>query len=114
MRFLAISLTVLSLTAPAQAQSVWVASQTRKIRPNDPVGPTRPAALEAAQNEFEAFHVVVAGGAKGAAGVRVTASGLVGPKGAAKGVIEIKNRRTGQRAELTPEAAIARFAAKDM
>lgn len=83
MRFLPVLLIVLSLTAPAQAQSVWVASQTRKVRPNDPVGPTRAAALEAAQNEFEAFHVVVAGGEKGAAGVRVTASRLVGPKGAA-------------------------------
>ncbi|MCC6921007.1 MAG: proline--tRNA ligase [Alphaproteobacteria bacterium] len=39
---------------------------------------------------------------------------IVGPKGATKGVVEIKNRRTGERAEMTPEAAIARFAAKDM
>jgi len=39
---------------------------------------------------------------------------IVGPKGAAKGMVEIKNRRTGQRTEMTPDAAVARFAAKDM
>jgi prolyl-tRNA synthetase len=34
---------------------------------------------------------------------------VVGPKGAAKGVVEVKNRRTGEREEITPEAAIQRF-----
>ena len=34
---------------------------------------------------------------------------VVGPKGAAKGVVEVKNRRTGEREEITPEAAIERF-----
>jgi prolyl-tRNA synthetase len=39
---------------------------------------------------------------------------IVGPKGAAKGVVEVKHRKTGHRTEMTPESVIARFAAKDM
>ncbi|QQS12780.1 MAG: proline--tRNA ligase [Rhodospirillales bacterium] len=34
---------------------------------------------------------------------------IVGPKGVAAGKIELKNRRTGQREELAPEAALARL-----
>lgn len=34
---------------------------------------------------------------------------VVGPKGAAKGVVEIKNRATGEREELSIDAAIERF-----
>ncbi len=34
---------------------------------------------------------------------------IVGPKGVAAGKIEVKNRRTGQREEMAPEALLARF-----
>jgi prolyl-tRNA synthetase len=36
---------------------------------------------------------------------------VVGPRGIRQGVIELKQRATGERAELSPEAIIARFAA---
>ena len=36
---------------------------------------------------------------------------LIGPRGAAAGVVEVKERLTGQREELTAEAAAARFSA---
>jgi len=36
---------------------------------------------------------------------------IVGPKGIARGVVELKNRRTGEREELPVEAALARLAA---
>ncbi|MDA0675745.1 MAG: proline--tRNA ligase [Proteobacteria bacterium] len=35
---------------------------------------------------------------------------VIGPKGVAKGLVEIKNRRTGERTELAPDAMLARFA----
>ncbi|MFA7429499.1 MAG: proline--tRNA ligase [Rhodospirillaceae bacterium] len=35
---------------------------------------------------------------------------VVGPKGVAQGVVELKNRRTGERVELSPEAALAKLA----
>lgn len=35
---------------------------------------------------------------------------VVGPKGVAQGVVELKNRRTGERVELSPEAAVAKLA----
>ncbi|MGC2854315.1 proline--tRNA ligase [Novispirillum sp. DQ9] len=35
---------------------------------------------------------------------------VVGPKGVAHGVVELKNRRTGERVELSPEAALATLA----
>ncbi|HZS41487.1 MAG TPA: glycoside hydrolase domain-containing protein [Polyangia bacterium] len=66
----------------ARAQSVWVAPSTQKIRPTAPTGTATSASLEAARNEFEAFHVVIAGAATG---VAVTASPLTGPSGAAIG-----------------------------
>src|SRR3954470_21124002 len=72
----------LLLTSTAFAQSVWVAPSSQKIRPADAVGSTRSATLEAARNEFEAFHLVVAGGSAGAQSVTVTADKLVGPGGA--------------------------------
>ena len=34
---------------------------------------------------------------------------IVGPRGIANGVVEVKNRRTGEREELTPEAALNRL-----
>ena len=36
---------------------------------------------------------------------------IVGPKGVAAGKVEVKNRRTGQREEMAPEALLARFGA---
>ncbi|MCR9070339.1 MAG: proline--tRNA ligase [Alphaproteobacteria bacterium] len=35
---------------------------------------------------------------------------IVGPRGIANGVVEVKNRKTGEREEMTPEAALKRFA----
>jgi len=35
---------------------------------------------------------------------------IVGPRGLANGVVEVKNRKTGARDEMTPEAALARLA----
>jgi prolyl-tRNA synthetase len=35
---------------------------------------------------------------------------IVGPRGLANGVVELKNRRTGEREELSPESALARLA----
>jgi len=35
---------------------------------------------------------------------------IVGPRGVANGVVEVKNRRTGEREEMTPEAALNRLA----
>ena len=31
---------------------------------------------------------------------------IIGPRGMKNGVVEVKNRRTGERAEMTPEAAM--------
>ncbi|MBV9836183.1 MAG: proline--tRNA ligase [Alphaproteobacteria bacterium] len=36
---------------------------------------------------------------------------IIGPKGVAAGKLEVKNRKTGQREEMAPEAILARFAA---
>ena len=36
---------------------------------------------------------------------------IIGPRGLANGVVEVKNRRTGEREELTPEAALAKLTA---
>ncbi|MCU1280915.1 MAG: hypothetical protein JWM53_4461 [bacterium] len=69
-------------SAPAFAQSVWVAASTQKIRPSDPSGAATTATLEAARNEFEAVHVVINGGGGGAKAVSVAADALVGPDGA--------------------------------
>ena len=66
----------------AQAQSVWVAPSTHKVRPTDVSGTSTSVALEAAGNEFEAFHVVVNGGAGGAKAISVSATTLAGPGGA--------------------------------
>ena len=35
---------------------------------------------------------------------------VVGPRGLANGVVEVKNRKTGEREEMSPEAALNRFA----
>src|SRR5881398_1876414 len=36
---------------------------------------------------------------------------IIGPRGIASGTIELKNRRTGEKAEISPESAIARLTA---
>jgi hypothetical protein len=73
----------LLFASSAFAQSVWVAPSSQKIRPADAAGSAQSATLEAARNEFEAFHLVVAGGSAGAQSVTVTADKLVGPGGGA-------------------------------
>ena len=70
------------LGGSAFAQSVWTASATQKVRPGDAAGTSTSATLEAARNEFEAFHVVLAGGGGGAKAVTVAADALTGPAGA--------------------------------
>jgi hypothetical protein len=78
----AVTLVALLASTPALAQSVWTAPASQKVRPGDTAGSAQAATLEAARNEFEAFHVVVNGGAAGAKAVTVTADKLVGPGGA--------------------------------
>src|SRR3546814_14836602 len=34
---------------------------------------------------------------------------VIGPKGLASGVVEMKNRRTGEKVELSPESALAKI-----
>jgi MYXO-CTERM domain-containing protein len=70
------------LGSSAFAQSAWVAPPSQKIRPGDAAGTATSATLEAARNEFEAFHVVISGGAAGAKAVTATATPLAGPGGA--------------------------------
>jgi prolyl-tRNA synthetase len=36
---------------------------------------------------------------------------IVGPRGLADGVVEVKNRKTGERDSLSPEAVLNRFTA---
>ena len=52
----------------------------RRFAPGDAAGSATSATLEAARNEFEAFHVVVSGGSAGAKGVTVAADPLTGPE----------------------------------
>jgi len=82
MKLLAIVSLVAASGSPALAQSVWTAPSTLKIRPNDASGSATTATLEAAGNEFEAFHLVVNGGAGGAKAVTVSPDVLLGPSGA--------------------------------
>ena len=58
---------VLLAATGSQAAQVWVAPSAVKIRPGvtPPASAPSSAALAAAQNEFEAFHVVVTGAATG-------------------------------------------------
>ncbi|HEX8953614.1 MAG TPA: glycoside hydrolase domain-containing protein [Polyangia bacterium] len=65
----------------ALAQSAWTASATQKVRPGDAAGSGTSATLEAARNEFEAFHVVLSGGGGGAKAVTVAADALTGAGG---------------------------------
>jgi hypothetical protein len=88
------------LTSSAFAQSAWTASATQKIRPGDAAGTTTSASLEAARNEFEAFHVVLAGGGGGAHAVTVAADALTGPGGAA--ISDVRVFREGMYNVATP------------
>jgi MYXO-CTERM domain-containing protein len=81
--------TLVAVGSPAFAQSVWTAPSTLKIRPSDAAGSATSANLEAAGNEFEAFHVVVDGGAGGAKAVTVSADVLTGPSGATIGDVRV-------------------------
>ncbi|HEX8907811.1 MAG TPA: glycoside hydrolase domain-containing protein [Anaeromyxobacteraceae bacterium] len=65
-----------ALPAAASAASVWTATATEKIRPQEAARSDRSASLSAAKNEFEAFQVVVTGPASG---VSVSATALQGP-----------------------------------
>ncbi|HEY2744441.1 MAG TPA: glycoside hydrolase domain-containing protein [Polyangia bacterium] len=76
-------------SSSAFAQSVWTASATQKIRPTDAAGGGSSATLEAARNEFEAFHVVINGGSAGAKQVSVAADPLSGPSGSIIGEVHV-------------------------
>jgi uncharacterized protein (TIGR03382 family) len=69
------------LAAPfaASAASVWTAIASEKIRPDAKPRATTEATLAAARNEFEAFQVVISGGARS---VSVEAAPLVSADGA--------------------------------
>jgi MYXO-CTERM domain-containing protein len=84
----------------AFAQSVWTAPSTQKIRPGDAAGAATSATLEAARNEFEAFHVVLSGGAGGAKAVTVAADALSGPSGAT--ISDVRVYREGMYNVSTP------------
>ncbi len=75
-----------ALTSEARAadMTVGVANSSLKVRPDD-LPPTTPAAsIKAAKNEFEAFQIVLRGGAADVAGVTAKVSTpLKGPGGAA-------------------------------
>jgi MYXO-CTERM domain-containing protein len=68
-KFVLLAAAAVVALAPAgsQAAQVWVAPSAVKVRPNTtpPAPAPSGAALSAAQNEFEAFHVVVTGAATG-------------------------------------------------
>ncbi len=68
---------LLAVPSVARAASVWTASTMEKIRPDARPRSDATAQIEAAQNEFEAFQVVVTGPASH---VRAEASDLSGPK----------------------------------
>ena len=63
----------------AFAQGVSVTNGSVKIRPGDGPGPDAAARISAAQNEFEAFQLVIRGPATG---VSVSVPTLTGPGGA--------------------------------
>ena len=90
----------LLVAAPLLAQSAWVAPASQKVRPGDAAGSATSISLEAARNEFEAFHVVVAGGGSGAKAVTVSAGTLTGPGGAV--IDDVRVYREGWYAVSTP------------
>jgi hypothetical protein len=90
----------------ATAQSVWVAPESVKVRPGDRPGTQKAAVIEAARNEFEAFHVVLDGGASGLAGATVTTSALTGPGGATIDGGDIRIYREGWYNVSTPSSVV--------
>lgn len=94
--------TIALFSASAFAQSAWTASATMKIRPGDQSGSGASATLEAARNEFEAFHVVLAGGSAGAKAVTVAADALSGPGGGT--ISDVRVFREGLYAVSTPSS----------
>jgi hypothetical protein len=84
----------------SHAQSAWVAPSTQKVRPSDKNGSATSATLEAAGNEFEAFHVVISGGSRGAKAISVSAGTLVGPGGAT--ISDVRVYREGWYNVTTP------------
>src|SRR5579884_438957 len=54
---------VLAVTPAGQGPTVFVTDSTEKIRPTVAARPFAPAHIYAAQNEFEAFQIVVMGSA---------------------------------------------------
>jgi hypothetical protein len=88
--------------ASAFAQSAWTASATQKVRPGSAAGTGTSATLEAARNEFEAFHVVLAGGSGGATAVTVAAEALTGPSGAS--ITDVRVFREGMYNVTTPSS----------
>ncbi len=82
------------LGSPAYAR-VDAVNALVKVRPTEQVPEAAAIRIEAAQNEFEPFQVIVHGGAAGATGVSATATGLTGPGGAAVDSAEIMLYRQG-------------------
>jgi hypothetical protein len=90
----------------AHAQSAWVAPESMKIRPSDTPGTTRAVTLEAARNEFEAFHLVLDGGSAGMKGATVTASDLKGPDNQTIGGGDLRIYREGWYDVSTPSSVM--------
>jgi Glycoside hydrolase 123 N-terminal domain/Glycoside hydrolase 123, catalytic domain len=84
--------TAFSQAAAAPPQSVAVANAMAKIHPTDTVIAATSAEIHAAQNEFEAFQLVVVGPVTG---VSVTAPSLSGPNGATIPASEVRLYREG-------------------
>lgn len=95
------------LLAPASAlaQSIGVTSALEKVRPASPVPAATEAVVEAAGNEFEAFQIVIGGGAAGASDVTASASALVGPGGARVEATDLTLYRVALYSVGTPSSA---------
>ncbi|MCB9788618.1 MAG: DUF4091 domain-containing protein [Deltaproteobacteria bacterium] len=95
-RRLALALGVALLTVagatPASAGSVGVTHAMTKVRPSTAVPAAKSASLDAAQNEFEPFQIVIGGQATK---VSASVSDLVGPGGATIPASEILLYRQG-------------------
>lgn len=87
MRNLLAALSLAFLTVMSFGQSVTVTNSMVKVHPGDGPGPSTSAEIHAAQNEFEAFQVIVSGPATG---VSATAPTLTGPGGATIPASEVR------------------------
>jgi hypothetical protein len=79
MRHLLALMLLVFLSAPVFAQNVTVTNAMAKVHPTDGATTTTTAEIHAAQNEFEAFQLIVTGSATG---VSATVGTLTGPGGA--------------------------------